>query len=208
MAEPRELRTIVLAEIVAVIAIAIAPLPELLPIALPLVIAGTVSRWLRRRSWGDVVRGGSAHAAIGAGVGVIALVAAIVIGTPLVESVGQRGVEWSAHPIVRGNLSIAAIVILQVAVVALATELALRGWIVERVIELSPGPVALPVFVGALAEAILTPGNLAARLGAGMFGAGLGWLYVAGGRSVVAPICARVLFQVGVIVLEGLRVIG
>lgn len=190
------------------IAIAIAPLPALLPIALPLVIAGTVSRWLRRRSWGDVVRGGSSHAAIGAGVGLVALLAAIVIGTPIVESVGQRGVEWSEHPIVRGNLPIAAIMILQVAVVALATELALRGWIVERMLELSPGPALLPVLVGAIAESILTPGDLAARFGAGMFGAGLGWLYVAGGRSVVAPICARVVFQVGIVGLEGLRIIG
>ena len=196
------------AEILAVLVIAIVPLPELLPIALPLVVAGTLSRWLRRRSWGDVVRGGGFHTAIGAAVGVVALGAAVVVGTPVIEAVGQRGIEWSEHPIVRGNLTVAAIVVLQAAVTALAMELALRGWIVERTLELSPGPPVLPIFVGALVEALVTPGDLAARFGAGLFGVGLGWLYVAGGRSVTAPMTARIVFQVGIVVLEGLRVIG
>lgn len=196
------------AEILAVLAIALVPMPELLPVALPLVAVASVSRWLRRRSWGEVARGGAYHAAIGATVGLVGLAVAVLVGTPVIETVGQRGIEWSEHPIVRGNLTVAAIVMLQAAVVALATELALRGWIVERMLELSPGPPVLPIFVGALAEAILMPGDLAARFGAGFFALGLGWLYVAGGRSVVAPICARVIFQVGVVVLEALRLVG
>jgi hypothetical protein len=208
VSEPRELRGLVPAEILAVLAIALVPMPELLPVALPLVLVASVSRWLRRRSWGEVARGGVAHTAIGATVGLVGLAVAVLVGTPVIETVGQRGIEWSEHPIVRGNLSVAAIVMLQAAVVALATELALRGWIVERMLELSPGPPVLPIFVGALAEAILTPGDLAARLGAGLFGVGLGWLYVAGGRSVVAPIWARVVFQVGVVVLEALQLVG
>ena len=184
------------------------PMPELLPVALPLVAVASVSRWLRRRSWAEVARGGASHTAIGATVGLVGLAIAVLIGTPVIETVGQRGIEWSEHPIVRGNLTVAAIVMLQAAVVALATEMALRGWIVERMLELSPGPPVLPIFVGAVAEAILTPGDLAARLGAGLFGIGLGWLYVAGGRSVVAPIWARVVFQVGVVLLEALQLIG
>ncbi len=88
---------------------------------------------------------------------------------------------------------------------AVATELALRGWIVERVLELSPGPPVLPVLVGAIAEALVTPGDLAARLGGGLFGVGLGWIYAAGGRNLLAPICARVVFELGVVLLEALR---
>ncbi|MBA3392500.1 MAG: hypothetical protein H0T89_07650, partial [Deltaproteobacteria bacterium] len=93
-------------------------------------------------------------------------------------------------------------------VAALAAEVALRGWLVERMLELSPGPAILPVLVGAIAEAVIMPGNLAARLGAGLFGAGLGWMYVAGGRSIVAPVVARVVFTVGAVMLESLRLIG
>jgi hypothetical protein len=76
------------------------------------------------------------------------------------------------------------------------------------VLELSPGPAVLPVLVGAIAEALVTPGDLAARIGGGVFGAGLGWLHVAAGRSVVAPICARLAFGLGAVALEALRVIG
>jgi hypothetical protein len=91
---------------------------------------------------------------------------------------------------------------------AVASELALRGWIVERVLELSPGPPILPVLVGAIAEALVTPGDVATGTGAGVFGAGLGWIYVAAGRSVIAPICARIAFSLAAVVLEALRVIG
>jgi hypothetical protein len=97
---------------------------------------------------------------------------------------------------------------------ALAGELALRGWLVERVLELAEGDASrvdvrvLAVLAGAFAEAVVTPGEVAARLGAAGFGAALGWMYVAGGRSVVAPICARAAFVLGALLLEALRVVG
>lgn len=46
------------------------------------------------------------------------------------------------------------------------------------------------------------------RLGAGLCGLGLGAMYVAGGRSVLAPVLARGVFAGGAVVLEALRVIG
>jgi hypothetical protein len=46
------------------------------------------------------------------------------------------------------------------------------------------------------------------RLGAGVFGIGLGWMYLAGGRSVAAPICARLAFSLGAVALEALRLVG
>jgi hypothetical protein len=79
---------------------------------------------------------------------------------------------------------------------------------VERVLELSPGAPVLPVLLGAIAEMIVMPGELAVRLGAGLCGLGLGAMYVAGGRSVLAPVLARGGFAVGAVVLEALRVIG
>ena len=205
--EPRELRALVPFEVAAILALAIAPLPEVVPIALPLVIVATASRWARRRSWDQLMQP-RGTAGVGIAAGLAALAIAVVAGTPFVELMSGRAVEWSGFPIVRGNISQLVLVALIVIAMAIASELALRGWIVERVLELSPGPPVLPVLVGVIAEALVTPGDVAARIGAGVFGAGLGWIYVAAGRSVIAPICARVAFSLGVVVLEALRVIG
>ncbi len=212
MSAPRELRVLVPFEVGAVIAIAIAwpyvTWSELVPFSLPLVICASASRWARGRSWGELAGGGPEQVAIGALVGAVALVAAIVVGTPIVERLANRAVEWSAYGFVRGNAMQIAVFGLYVAVAAVAAELALRGWLVERVLELSPGPPVLPVLAGAIAEAALAPGGLGARIGAGVFGMGLGWIYVASGRRVTAPICARVVFACGALVLEGFKVIG
>ena len=206
--EPRELRSLVPFEIGAILAVAIAPLPEVMPIALPLVVLATASRWLRRRSWDQLLQSSPGTAAVGFAAGLAALVIGLVAGTPFVEAMSGRAVEWSAFPIVRGNLSQLVLVALIVIAIAVATELALRGWIVERVLELSPGPPILPVLVGAIAEGLVTRGDVAVRVGAALIGIGMGWMYVAAGRSLVAPICARVAFALGAVALEALRVIG
>jgi hypothetical protein len=125
---------------------------------------------------------------------------------------------------------------------AVATELALRGWLVERIhrggivarrrsrtgaddavgsrtapddavgsraapddaagspIHASELRAVLAVLVGAFAEALLTPGNLTARIGAGAFGAGLGWMYVRAG--LMAPVAARLVFVLGGLALQ------
>ena len=206
--EPRELRGLVPFEVAAVLAVAIAPLPDAVPVALPMVAVASVSRWLRRRSWDDLLAIGGGRAAVSLAAGLVALAIAVLAGTPFIEEMSDRAVEWSTFPIVRGSPTQLALVALIVIAMAIANELALRGWIVERMIELSPGPPVLPVLVSAIAEAVVTRGDLAVRIGAGVFGAGLGWIYVAAGRSIVAPICARIAFGLGAISLEALRVIG
>lgn len=206
--ETRAMRGLVPFEIAAVLAVAIAPLPDAVPVALPLVALASASRWLRRRSWAEQTAIDGRKAAVSFGAGLAALAIALVIGTPLVEHATDRAVQWSAFPVVRGHATQLALVAMVVVAMAIAGELALRGWIVERVAELSPGPAVLPVLVGAIAEGVVTPGELAVRIGAGAFGAGLGWIYVAAGRSVVAPICARIAFGLGAVTLEALRVIG
>ncbi len=179
-----------------------------MPVALPLLVVASLSRWLRGRTWSELLHAGSGRAAVSFAAGLAALALAVIAGAPFVELMSGRTVEWSAFPIVRGSPSGLALVALIVIAMAIASELALRGWIVERVLELSPGPSVLPVLVGAIAEAVITPGDLASRIGAGVFGVGLGSLYVAAGRSVLAPICARLAFSLGAVVLEALRVIG
>jgi hypothetical protein len=206
--EPRELRNLVPLEIAAVLALAVAPLPEAVPIALPLVVVATLSRWLRRRDWAQLLSASGWTMAVGALAGLGALAVAVVAGTPFVEVMSGRAVEWAAFPVVRGSATQGVAVALIVIAMAVATELALRGWIVERMLELSPGPPILPVLLGAFAEALLTRGDVAVRLGAALIGAGLGWIYVAAGRSVVPSICARVAFGLGAVALEAVRVIG
>lgn len=206
--QPRELRSLVPFEVAAIVALAIVPLPDAVPVALPLLVVATASRWARRRDWGQLMRADGWTMAVGAAAGLVALAIAVVAGAPFVELMSGRAVEWSAFPIVRGSASQLVLVALVVIAMAIASELALRGWIVERMLELSPGPPVLPVLAGAIAEALVTPGDLAVRIGAGVFGAGLGWIYVAASGNVVAPICARIAFSLAAVALEAVRVIG
>lgn len=203
-----ERRGLVPVEVVAVLAVAAIPWPEALPVALPLFVAASLARWVRGKSWGEVVRGPASRAAIGALAGALALALALVVATPVIEGGSERAIEWSQFPLARGNAQVLVLASLQIVLVAVAWELALRGWIVERVLELSPGPATLPVLVGAFAEAIVVPGDAAARIGAVILGLGLGAMYVAGGRSVVAPIAARAAFGLGALILETLRWVG
>jgi hypothetical protein len=206
--EPRPLRELVPFELAAVIAVAIVPLPEQLPAVVPLVVAAMVSRRLRRRPWSEVMHGDRTYALVGAAAGAAALVLAIVIGTPAIEAAIDRAVEWSRYAIVRGEVQGLVVVALFATAVAFVSELVLRGWIVERLLELAPAQRVLAILVGAFAEALVEPGSFAARIGAAIWGIGLGWIYVAGGRSVIAPACARLAFQLGAMILEAVRVIG
>jgi hypothetical protein len=171
------------------------------PLIAGLLVVATVVNWLRKHSWAGL------YAAIGAGAGLVALVLALVIGTPAVEGVTDQAVQWSAYPVVRGSVSTFVMVAIVVAVGALATELVLRGFVVELGREFTrSGPVA--VLMGALAEGLLAEGDASMKLGAGVFGLGLGAMYIASGRSVLAPLCARLTFLLGALVLEALRVVG
>jgi hypothetical protein len=193
-------------ELVALVAIGVVPLPEAIPRAILLLAVASLARWVRGKSWAELVRGPSAFAGIGAVACAAALVLAVVIGTPAIEALTGRGVEWSQHPIVRGSGQQLFAMATLVGFSALASELALRGWVVERVLELGGGK-EMAVMIGGFAEMIVTDGEFAARLGAGCFGFALGWMYVAAGRSVVAPVCARVAFVLGALLLEALRLV-
>ena len=181
-----ERRGLVPVEVAAVLAVAAIPLPDALPIALPLFVAASLARWVRGKSWSDVVRGPGSRAAIGAIAGLAALALAVVLATPLIEGGSQRAIEWAQFPLARGNAQMFVFASLQIVLVAIAWELALRGWIVERVLELSPGPATLPVLVGAFAEAVVVPGDAAVRIGAMILGLGLGAMYVAITRAKYA----------------------
>lgn len=195
-------------EVLAILAMALL-WPVSLPVALPLMIAGSISRAIRRRPWSEVSASSGARLLAGAIAGAVSLAMALLIGTQslvvLFAQSGERIVEIAEIARATGELSHLAIAVLAVGIVAFAFELALRGWVVERVLELSPGSPVLPVLIGAFVEAIVTPGDPPARAAAAVFGAGLGWLYIAGQRSILAPVVARVAFQCGAVVLEAFR---
>ncbi|MEO7736147.1 MAG: CPBP family glutamic-type intramembrane protease [Kofleriaceae bacterium] len=204
----RSLRGLVPFEIVAVLLLAAVRLPDAIPVALPLLALASCSRWARGLDWGALLRGDRWITGVAAAAGLAALATAVLAGAPVIEAITGRAVQWSAFPVVRGNATQLFVVALVVVTTTVATELAMRGWLVERMLELSPGPPILPVLVGALAEALITPGSAAARLGTGAFGAGLGWIYVAGGRTLVGPLAARLTFALGAVALEALQLIG
>src|SRR5882757_5130237 len=108
--EPRQLRSLVPFELAAVLALAIVPLPEVVPMALPLVVVATASRWARRRDWGQLLQAERWTAPIGAAAGLIALAIALAVGARIVELMSGRAVEWSACPIVRGSPAQAVLV--------------------------------------------------------------------------------------------------
>lgn len=196
-------------ELAAVLAIGLVPMP--VPRVVPLFAVASVSRWVRGRSWAELFDGPDGDVRRGGAIGVVALVLALVAGTPVVEAVTAQAVQWSTFPIVRGSIpQLCAVAVLVVAAEA-AMELALRGWIVDRVLELArPGIAAnvLAVAVGGLGEALVTDGGIVARAGAAIFGLGLGTLYVTSGRRATLPMCARLAFALGALLLEGLQLIG
>jgi hypothetical protein len=151
--------------------------PDALPQIVVLFAVASVARWLRGASWADALRGDPFHAGVGLAAGLVAGVAAT-----LAAGGGRIGTPPQL-----------ALVVLATVAAAIAAELALRGWLVERVLARGAGPV-LAVLIGAIADGALAPGGFDARLGAAACGAGLGWIYVAGGRSALASTCARVAF--------------
>lgn len=199
------MRSLVPVEVAVVIAAAVISLP--VPAVVPLLIAASLSLWVRGKSWGEVIKGPPLYAGIGVAAGVVALVLALFVSTPLLEAITDYAVQWSTWPIVRGSGTNTLMVAIVVGLSAIAAELVLRGWLVERVLELG-GHRVIAILVGAVAEALVSDGDLGIRIGAGIFGAGLGWMYLASGRSVVAPTCARLVFSIGAVVLEGLQLVG
>ncbi len=198
-----ERRGLVQFEIAAVVAAMVVPLGAI-PVMVPLMVVASIARWACKKSFGAVVRGPARDLGIAAVAGLAALLLALALGTPIAEAMTDRPVVWAAFPLVRGNAGALFTFAVVVAAIAVASELVLRAWICERVIELG-GSTAMAIFVAAIAEALLLPGPLEARFGAFITGIALGWMYVAAGRNVAVPIAARLAFGLGALLLEMLE---
>ena len=191
-------------ELVAIAAIAIAPVP--LPAACALVVA-SVSLWARGTSWFVAAPAPAELVPIGVVCGAIALVLALWISEPIAIVTG-RAVEWTQYTIVRGSPQAFVMVAIVVGAQAIAIEMALRGWLVPRVLEIAPrGGAALAIAASGLAEAAITPGHLMSRIGAYTLGAGSALLFVGAGRRLAAPIACRLTFELGAVLLAALRIV-
>jgi hypothetical protein len=131
------MRGLVPFEIAMVLALAVVPLPEPIPIAIPLIVVASLARWIRGASWSDVGAASGFGALVGLGAGIAGLVLALIAGAPLVEAMTSRVVEWSTNAVVRGNFAMLGGVVIFAAMASACMEVALRGWIVERVLDLS-----------------------------------------------------------------------
>jgi hypothetical protein len=160
-----------------------------LPIVLPLAVVAAIVLRVR----GKTVVWGSFGAGAGAVAGLVALIIAEVVTG-----------GWAEYPMVRGSVAQALVIATFVAATATASEVVLRGWIVEWVREVTGVPV-MAVIAGAFAEALITPGGPTVRIGAALFGIGLGWMYIRAGLR--APLCARLVFALGAVLLEAAQLV-
>jgi membrane protease YdiL (CAAX protease family) len=194
------------AEVVAVLVCAMVTLP--VPAQIPLLVVAMISMAVRGKRWEDRFGADGFRFLLGAVTGAAALILSLVVVGPLVEARGAM-LGWSHHALVRGKPDALVMYVIIVAATSIATELVLRGWILERVRDVSPGKVALVASVGmtALVEAVFTGDTGYSSLGAALFGVALSGLYLATGRSLVAPIAARVTFDVGLLLLEGFKLV-
>lgn len=181
-----------------ILALGVLPIPDTIPIALPLALLAAVARGVRGRPLiSPPVDRTRVPFLVGAGVatGAVALGLAVAIGAPLAGPL-----DWSTYPVARGSATMATLAVVAAATAAFALELALRGWVLERARELgASGPLAIAV--ACVVEAAVTPGSVAVRIGAALVGAALGYLALAGG-ALAPAIAARVTFAIGAVAVS------
>jgi membrane protease YdiL (CAAX protease family) len=198
------------AEVVAVIACALAPLPGLF-LLIALFAVASISLYVRGQTWAQRCAVDALRAGIGVAVGATALGLALVVVGPLLEARTGGMVNWSQYTVVRGQPSALVSYAVIVTVIAVTFEAILRGWVLERVRELAPSGrrgVAIAIAVTAVVEGVLAGGTGWSGVGAAIGGVAASALYLASGRSLVAPVAARLTFDLGALVLEALKVVN
>jgi hypothetical protein len=179
-----------------------------------LLAAASIALALRGGRWfvaRDGDRGAAWSALGGAIIGAVALAAAFLISPALLDVTGHA-VEWTTEPVVRGSLQLAAIVAVVTITLAVASELVFRRWLLDAVAGYirdrgEPRSVALVagILTAAVIEAAVSPFGEGLRMGSAVTGLGLGAIYVTSGGRLAAPITARVVFDVGAIIVQALR---
>lgn len=187
-------------EIAAFVAGALASLRWPIYALIGLLAIGSYARWRRNLGWGEPRVAFPGLAAVAGAAGLLALALAVAVASPFLEGLTERSIEWTQLATIRGNLQLLVLAGVLVVAQAAAAELVLRRWLLDRVLDTGARPI-VAVAIAAAAEAAITGGHPAARLGAGLAGVGYGLLYTGGGRRLDGPIAARVVFELGALVL-------
>lgn len=176
--------------------------------------AVSVARWVRGGRWfvardGDGAAGWSALG--GAAVGAGALAAAWML-SPAVAGLADASVEWTTEPVVRGSWSLALTVAAVTLALGVAGELVFRRWLVDRVagwVQARGAVRTAALVVGVLAASAIEAA-VSARggepVGTFVAGVGVGTLYVGAGGRLAPCLSARLVFDLGAILLQALRV--
>lgn len=187
-------------ELAALLACALVAMP--VPVELPLLVAAGISVAVRRTTFLAPPTASATEATvIGALAGLLGLVGALLIATPLFEHGLGLALDWHAAPPVRGSLEQLISAALLVAAAATAHELVFRRWLIERAFSLGASGTGA-ILAAAGVEAAIGPGGLGARLGAALFGIALGLLYWRGGRRLGPALAARLAFSWGALALH------
>lgn len=195
-------RWLVPLELSALVACAAVALP--VPVELPLVVAASVSVVVRHTTFLAAPAASPAEAtAIGALAGLLGLLGALLLATPLFEHGFGLALDWQATPPVRGSLEQLVSSAVLVGAVATAHELVFRRWLIERAFSLGASGTGA-ILAAAAAEAIIGPGGVGERAGAALFGIALGLLYWRGGRRIGPALAARLTFAWGALGLQAL----
>jgi hypothetical protein len=207
MVEQTSPRWLLPAELAALAACTLAPagLALPVPVAVPLLAIAAVSVAARRATFLSPPGPGALEGILlGALAGLVGLVAAVTLATPVLQDGFGLMVRWGQSPAVRGSLDAAIGVALVTGALATAQELIFRRWILERAYSLGASGSGSILIAGA-AEALVGPGSFGARLGAALFGVALGMLYWRGGRRLGPALAARLAFTWGALSLQALR---
>lgn len=176
--------------------------------SIAMIVRGGGARWFVARD-GD--RGAAWSALGGAGVGAAALGGAWLVSPALLDATGHS-VEWTTEPVVRGSLELAAIVAVVTVALGVASELVFRRWLLDRVAGYvrdrgEPRAVALVagILTAAVIEAAVSPTGEGFRGGVAVTSLGLGAIYVTSGGRLAGSLTARLVFDVGAIIVQALR---
>ncbi len=179
-----------------------------------LLVVASIALALHGRRWfatRDGDRGAAWSALGGALAGGVALGAAFLL-SPALLATSTRSVEWTTDPVVRGSFQLAATVALVAVALALASELVFRRWLLDRVagyLHTRADPRALALLggiaVAAVIEAAVSPTAAGFRLGVFVTSLGLGAIYVTSGGRIAGSLTARLVFDVGAIIVQALR---
>ena len=171
-----------------------------------LLAVASVDRWVRGKGWIEPRLPVPGLTVAGAGLGLVALGAALLFAGPALERATERSIDWTQITAVRGNLGILVTAIAVLGAQAIASELVFRRWLLDRLDGLGAQPW-IAALAAAVAEGVVSGGHLGSRLGAAAAGLGFGLLYLGAGRRLAPAIACRLAFEIGALVIVYARLV-